>query len=260
MKGGHDPRDRHQNNGHVGNGGKDTQTHPHTHAHPPHPQSSMMLWMLLDGVGLGLIAGCTVLEGLDLWGDFFREHYPDNHGSMAFWLAGRSCQVMGLLFLMAHAASFQVLPQVEVSGMMMLTAGPILNICACSLFATSQGSDPYYLFNRQWLLTESIELLGISILDLSLLDAQHYLILSAEVLGFTVLAMAAMLQFDFTSGVSLPDVELRLDNIHLFDCLGLLCLTGVAVVQYLIKKNKHHQQLAVPCHPHNDEKTLLDKL
>jgi len=132
----------------------------------------------------------------------------------------------------------QVQPQLERSGMILLTVGPLLNICGCSLF--SDPADPYYLYNRQWMATELIELVGISVLDLSLLDAEHLVILFAEVAGFSILACAAVLDFDFSSG-SLPDVGLKIDMIHLSDCFGLFLLTLVALAQYAIKEHKHHQ-------------------
>ena len=218
----------------------------HVGHHAAHQQqSSLLLWMLVDGVGLAMIAGCTILEGMDLWNDFFSEHYASNHASMAFWVSGRSCQVLGLLALIAHAATLQIQPELERAGMVLLTAGPILNICACSLFSNTVA-DPYYLFNRAWLSTETIELLGITVLDLSLIDADHTIVLSAEVAGFSILACAAILDFDFSSGV--PEIGVRLDMVHVSDCFGLFLLTVVAVAQYFIKESKHvshhshHQQ------------------
>jgi len=211
------------------------------HKHPTHSHSSgqqLFLWMLLDGIGLAIIAGCTILEGGSLWKDYFSEHVHQNTGSICFWVSGRSCQVLGLILLILHAATMQVQPQVERSGMILLTVGPLLNICGCSLF--SDPADPYFLYNRQWMATELIELVGISVLDLSLLDAEHLVILSAEVAGFSILACAAVLDFDFSNG-SPPEVGLKMDMIHLSDCFGLFLLTLVAVAQYAIKEQKHHQ-------------------
>jgi len=194
--------------------------------------------MLVDGVGLGLIAGCTLLEGRDLWTDYFQEHASANQGSIAFWIAGRSCQVMGLLLLIAHAASLQILAEIESAGMTLLTAGPILNIIACSLFR----SDPELHFCSQWMLTEIIELVGISILDLSLLNMEHIFVLSAEVVGFSILACAAILEFDFSVVDDTSWIGTRLDPVHVFDCLGLLLLTIVAIAQYSIKESKHQKK------------------
>jgi len=201
--------------------------------------STTLLWMLVDGVGLGLIAGCTILEGRDLWTDYFQEHYAANLSSVAFWCSGRSCQVMGLILLIAHAASLQILPEIETAGMTLLTAGPLLNIVACSFF-TSDTAELH--FCKQWMLTEIIELVGISILDLSLLNMEHIFVLTAEVVGFAILACAALLDFDFSVFDGSGWIGTRLDPVHVFDCLGLLLLTIVAVAQYHIKESKHHKK------------------
>jgi len=143
-----------------------------------------------------------------------------------------------------HAATLQIQPEVERAGMILLTAGPVLNICACSLFS-NVSADPYYLFNRQWLSTEVVELVGISILDLSLIDADHIIVLSFEIAGFSILACAAMLDFDFSSGGA-PEVGYRLDMLHLSDVFGLGCLTAVAIAQFFIKESKHHSTPTTP--------------
>ena len=214
----------------------------------------LFLWMLLDGVGLAFIAGCTILEGFDLWKDFFGEHYDTNKASIAFWISGRSCQVIGLMLLIAHAASMMCQPEVERAGMILLTTGPLLNLCASSLFLNASGSDPYFLFNRQWATTELVELVGIVILDLSLIDfSDHLIILSAEVAGFSILACAAIIDFDYSSGARTPDIGLRIDIVHLSDCVGLGLLTVVAIAQYHIKESKHSS------HAHTKVTRKIDK-
>ena len=110
-----------------------------------------------------------------------------NKVSMFFLLGGKTCQVMGLFALISHAISFQLFHSVEWSGMAMLTAGPVLNIIANSLF--DSGNDGSYLYNRQWLSSESLELVGIVILDLSLIDMEEVMVLLAEVIGFFILGI-----------------------------------------------------------------------
>ena len=129
---------------------------------------------------------------------------------------------------------------IERLGMACLTAGPLLNIVACSLFDNNSNmTDPYFLFNKQWLSNESLELFGILILDLSLIDAEEYLVLAAEVSGFAVLAIAAMAEFTYTANEILPSVAMRFDAIHLNDSVGLLFLTIVSLLQYKMKEEKH---------------------
>ena len=199
----------------------------------------MLLWMLVDGVGLAIIAACTILEGFQLWNDYFNEYLEFNVPSLTFWFSGRFCQLVGLISLIIHAASMQVFHELELAGMMMLTAGPVLNLCACSIF--DSGEDTSYIFNKQWMTSESLELLGIVVLDISLIEGPEHLVLSAEIAGFFILACAAVLDFEYTVGNFVPSVALRLDLIHLSDCFGLGLLTIVAIGQYYIKIAKQKQ-------------------
>ena len=206
-----------------------------------HTTSSTGLWMILDGIGLALIAACTILEGFDLWREYFNEYWDTNSSSLTFWLSGRTSQVIGLIFLLSHAASFQIFPEVERFGMLMLTIGPLLNLTACSLF--DSGNDPLYLFNKQWLSSETLELVGISLLDVSLIDMEEAYVLFFEVIGFLILCCAAMLDFEYNNSYNngyFPVIELRLDLVHTNECFGLIILTIVAVGQYRIKIYKHN--------------------
>lgn len=199
--------------------------------------ASMLLWMLVDGIGLAIITACTILEGFELWKDYFNEYAEYNFSSLTFWFSGRTCQVVGLLSLITHAASMQVFHELELAGMMLLTAGPVLNICACSIF--DSGADSFYIYNKQWMTSESLELLGILILDLSLIEGPEHLVLSAEVLGFIILACAAIIDFEYSISHWIPSATIRVDLIHTSDCFGLGLLTIVAIGQYHIKIAKH---------------------
>ena len=205
----------------------------YTTSHSHNSGASMLLWMLVDGVGLAIIAACTILEGFQLWNDYFNEYLEFNVPSLTFWFSGRFCQLVGLISLIIHAASMQVFHELELAGMMMLTAGPLLNLCACSIF--DSGEDTSYIFNKQWMTSESLELLGIVVLDISLIEGPEHLVLFAEISGFFILACAAVLDFEYTVGNLVPSVALRIDLIHLSDCFGLGLLTIVAVGQYYIK-------------------------
>lgn len=208
------------------------------HQHNTHNTgASMLLWMLVDGIGLAIIAACTILEGFELWTDYFNEYAEFNYSSLTFWFSGRFCQVVGLMSLIIFAASLQVFHELEWAGMMMLTAGPLLNMCACSIF--DSGGDTSYLFNKQWMTSECLELLGIFVLDLSLIEGPEHLVLSAEVIGFAILMCAAMIDFDYTVGQYVPSATIRVDLIHISDCFGLGLLTIVAIAQYHIKLAKH---------------------
>lgn len=228
----------------------------HSHMHGSHQsqlqaRSWMNLCMLIDGLGLAIIAACTILEGMDLWNDFFNEYWSSNSSSLGFWFCGRFLQTCGLFLLIAHAATFQIIHDVEVSGMVMLTVGPVLNLISCSLF-DSGSADPFYLFNRQWVSNESLELIGIGVLDLSMIDAEPHVVVFFELLGFFILGCASVLDFDYTPEYLYPSISLRLELIHVSDCFGLFLLSVVAVMQYSTKVSKPSFSL-----PHNNNNNSL---
>lgn len=125
--------------------------------------------------------------------------------------------------------------------MFMLTLGPVINLSSCLLFQMN-NNESIMLFKQQWASTELVELVGISILDISLIDMEEHLVLTAEVLGFMTLCCAAALQFTYSAGIFWPLVTCRLDVIHSSECCGLLMLTVVAYGQYRIKLYKHEME------------------
>lgn len=78
-------------------------SHHGQYNHHNHPHSSMGgmngLMMLIDGLGLALITAATILESYELWRETYNAHWPTNVGPISLWLAGKSCQIVGLLFL-----------------------------------------------------------------------------------------------------------------------------------------------------------------
>lgn len=143
-------------------------------------------------------------------------------------------------------------PEIEQFGMLLLTVGPILNLSCCLTFHIPK--DIYYLYNRQWLCSESLELLGILVLDISLIHMQEFYVLCAEVAGFLILCAAAGLHFEYhqssifllqsssnTSRIlfqvlsQLPSVTIRWDMVHGSECVGLMILILVAFGQYHLK-------------------------
>ncbi len=140
-----------------------------------------------------------------------------------------------------HAATFQIFPDIERFGMFLLTIGPLTNMASCYSFR--HDSIPNFLYNRQWMSTETLEIIGISILDISMIDMEEHWVLTAEVTGFVVLCHACMLQFDYLATQWMPSVYARIDMIHSSECFGLIMLIVVAYGQYRIKLAKHAQDL-----------------
>ena len=208
---------------------------------PQHNNAAFLVLLIVDGVGLAIIAGCTILEGMDLWKDFFNEYYDSNFPMLSFWFSGRFCQLIGLVLLISFAASFQIFPELERCGMLMLTVGPVLNLCGYSLFQSEL--DPFSLYNKRWTASELLELIGILVLDVSMIEAlEEYIVLTAEIIGFAILACAAMLEFEFTVSTFIPIVDVRLDMVHGSDCFGLGLLTMVAIGQYKMKISEQHDK------------------
>lgn len=204
--------------------------------------ASQGLIMLVDGIGLAVINAATILEGIILWNDFFNEFWITNSSSLSFWIAGRSCQVIGLFFLIAHAASFQIMQEVEKLGMWLLTVGPILNMIASFLF--DSNVDPYYFYNRQWVLNEILEIVGILWIDCSYIHMAEIYEMTVEQIGFFFLFLAATLDFEFTIDSHFPTVEMRFDLVHLGEGFGLILLSIVSYCQYRKKiadEKLHHQ-------------------
>lgn len=261
----------------------DEHKNSHLHVVSSHHSSSHAgstgLWMLIDGIGLAMIQAATILEGIELWKEVYGANWDTNSGALSMWVTGRSSQILGLLFLIGHAATFQIFPQVEQLGMLFLTIGPILNLLSCLFFHIP--SDLTYSYNRQWLCSESLELLGIGILDISMIHMEEIYVFTAEITGFLILCCAAGLHFEFSSILPasemvlsagndyfyrhlstlqiFPSVSLRLDMVHSSECVGLVMLMIVAYGQYLIK-TAAHQTLpthhATPSTPRS-RKTIL---
>ena len=71
----------------------------------------------------------------------------------------------------------------------------------------SPSSSPY--FNIEWMFEEVLELMGIVLLDLSFIKTTNELELTCEILGFTLLIMAAILDFSITTST--------VENLNLVD-------------------------------------------
>lgn len=143
----------------------------------------------------------------------------------------------------------------------MLTVGPIVNMSACYLFSRPT-LDPDALYQKQWFSTELLELSGILILDISLIDMEELYVLVAELVGFAVLCCAAMLSFEYPPGNSavvtsfvaswlgwssgFPLIGAKLDTVHCSECFGLVLLMVVAYGQFRVKSHKHAQQQLLP--------------
>lgn len=211
-----------------------------THSQHNSTNAANLILLIVDGIGLAIIAGCTILEGAELWNSFFNEYATSNPSSLCFWFCGRFLQLAGLMLLIAYAATFQMFPELERGGMLLLTAGPVLNLASASFFHSSL--DPYFLFNKRWTSSEVLELLGIVVLDISLIEMEEVVVLSAEISGFFILACAALIDFEFFPGEMFPVMEVRWDLLHVSDSIGLGLLTLVAVGQFFMKSHIHQQQ------------------
>mmetsp|Transcript_13319 Transcript_13319/g.20041 ORF Transcript_13319/g.20041 Transcript_13319/m.20041 type:complete len:295 (-) Transcript_13319:62-946(-) len=188
--------------------------------------------MVIDGVGLGIIAGCTTFEGFDDWDDPLGSYFHDNIRSIFFWLVGLNLAVGGLLLLIINTAAFESLPAMEHLGMAMLTFAPFVNVCAWLLLDTH---DPWLVYNKQQIATEVIEFIGMGLLDLSYFTENHVVECLVELCGYVVLSMAAMLDIVFlpNSG-GVPLIQVRQEYYHSSDVFGLFLLAIVSIGKFYI--------------------------
>ena len=101
--------------------------HQSNHAH----QNDLIVWLVIDGLGLCMITACTSLDAIFSYGLYLHNplitaaggDVPDVIAASLFWWMGRTLQVVGLLLLIAYAATFQRFIELDRCGMMMLTVG-----------------------------------------------------------------------------------------------------------------------------------------
>ena len=207
-------------------------------------EALFLLWIIVDGVGLAIIAACTLFDGYHEWRDTFQYHYEENYQCLTLWLVGRITQVVALVSLMIYAASLNSFPILEVLGMSMLTAGPMMCISASLLFDTEHDPSLGDHFGIEWFLEEALELAGILFLDLSYRKMSNELELLAEVVGFVLLGCAALCDFSFPEqGAWLPGVSYRFDMVHSSDAFGLLLLTMVSFADYRVRVREDEREL-----------------
>jgi hypothetical protein len=77
--------------------------------HHPHLNSTLGLLLLLDGVGLAIITGSTILEGFEIWDDVFDHNWENNEIASLVWLLGRTSQIIGLILLIGATFSLNII-------------------------------------------------------------------------------------------------------------------------------------------------------
>lgn len=196
--------------------------------------------MLIDGIGLALIAACTVFEGYDDWNDPIRLHLKDNAEAVFLWFTGLNLAVGGLLFLIANAASFETIQYFEYLGVGMLTVAPLVNMVACSLFVLDKNDSSY---NDAWMATEIVEFVGMGLLCLSYWPRNLLHGLTLEIAGYIGLSCAAMMDLTIKPhSMLIYLVAVRADHIHISDFLGLLLLIIVAIGKYHVHNDAMHNK------------------
>ena len=192
--------------------------------------------MIIDVLGLAIIAVCTTLEGTDDWQAPLSDYYHENGGSIFFWLSGLNLAIGGLLLLAINAMALETLPEWEHLGMAMLTFAPVINCIAWFLLETR---DPFHVFNKQQVATEIMEFVGMSTLNMTYFCRHNHSIeYILELVGYFMLACAAMLDVTYLPHkFTLPVIDIRTDAYHGVDVIGLMLLAVVASGKYHISKN-----------------------
>lgn len=218
----------------------------------------------MDGIGLSIVAACTILEGMQLWDHFFHNYWASNSESIIYWILGRSCQVFGIVILLVFTATMNQYHILETGGMAFLTLGPIINMYACTLFEIEAANDDDTGgFNLNWIAGEIVELIGIILLDISCFEFDIDIIgLCFEVSGFAFLVAAAMFDYDFsrvdisTAIVYIPTIVFRQEMVDYGETSGLLILTLAAIGLHFVtqekerreREHKEHKQRASETH------------
>ena len=241
-------------------------------------RNDLIVWLLIDGLGLCLIVACTILDAIYTFNqyllspllgcfaienvnEFNREislyvhHRDDIPVASFFWVAGRTLQVAGLLLLILYAATFNYSIELDRAGMLFLTIGPLLNMGACTLLSAinleareekiCDGQVGELLLRPSWTCTEMIEIFGILWLDFSMIDGLDELwVMTAEIIGFLVLIGAAQFDYYFLPRYTCPIIVIRSDMMHLYDTIGLCLLILVSIAHYISKLNLNlHRRL-----------------
>eukprot|EP00607_Mallomonas_marina_P002816 CAMPEP_0182428924 /NCGR_PEP_ID=MMETSP1167-20130531/24600_1 /TAXON_ID=2988 /ORGANISM="Mallomonas Sp, Strain CCMP3275" /LENGTH=193 /DNA_ID=CAMNT_0024612143 /DNA_START=440 /DNA_END=1021 /DNA_ORIENTATION=+ len=124
-------------------------------------------------------------------------------------------------------------------------------MCGCYLYETLDDQD--HLYNKQWMSSEILELLGMLTLDLSYVDLGEKVMLLIETSGFLILMLAATLQVRYSSLESMPQLVFRLDEIRISDCFGLFLLILVACGKFHLHNLQNTAlSLSLPIHVFDD--------
>ena len=191
--------------------------------------------MLIDTVGLVIIAICTIFEGIDDWQAPLSDYYHDNVASVFFWLSGLNLAIGGLILLAINAMALETLPEWEHLGMAMLTFAPFINCVAWFLLETR---DPFHVFNKQQVATEIMEFVGMGTLSLTYFSHNNLIEYILELVGYFLLSCAAMLDVTYLpEKFTFPVVDIRTQAYHIIDVVGLILLAVVASGKYVISKN-----------------------
>jgi hypothetical protein len=51
-------------------------------------EALFLLWIIVDGVALAIIAACTLFDAYHEWRDTFQYHYDENYQCLTLWITG----------------------------------------------------------------------------------------------------------------------------------------------------------------------------
>lgn len=184
--------------------------------------------MIIDTLGLWIIALCTVAEAFEDWEKEFRDHFFGNEAALYFWILGVMLATLGLVAIMGNCAAMERLPYLEHVGMFMLTFAPVVNCMGWYFLNTGDLLDNYTL-----VATEILEFIGMNILNYSYWCEDAWTDCFVEVTGYCVLAMAAMLDvYVYPESITQPVITLRTSSVNRMDVIGLIALMVVSIGKY----------------------------
>jgi hypothetical protein len=184
--------------------------------------------MVIDALGLLLIALCTVAEAFEDWDQEFRDHFFHNKVALFFWILGVILATFGLIAIIFNCTAMERLGYLEHVGMFMLTFAPVVNCLGWYYLDTGDLLDNYTL-----VATEIMEFIGMNILNYSYWCTTSWSDCFVEVTGYCVLACAAMFDiFVYPENILHPVISLRTSSVNRMDVLGLIALMVVSIGKY----------------------------
>jgi hypothetical protein len=187
----------------------------------------------LDIAGLVLLTVTTILDVLDLEDYCGNKHFAKPFAARVI-VSGVSLQIIGLVVLIYFSFNLQEHPNHEQIGMFLLTLGPLLNLFGKASFK-AVGDETFKLLVKSEAAFEIFEIVGMGVLDLSMIRAKghEFLLLLVELFGLLLLSIKSLTEFEYQAvKQQVPAFQLKFDFMRGSEAMGYLLFVAKALYQY----------------------------